>query len=79
MEEVGTILKAVKGTVVKSFRSNPWMDEGTKKAAIRKSKKITALVGFPDYIKNQVLGSSVAYPDPGSGIGCLFDPWIQNP
>ncbi len=58
VEEVGTILKAVKGTVVKSFRSNPWMDEGTKKAAIRKSKKITALVGFPDYIKNQVLGST---------------------
>jgi hypothetical protein len=41
------------------------MDEGTKKAAIRKSKKITALVGFPDYIKNQVLRSSVADPDPG--------------
>jgi hypothetical protein len=22
---------------------------------------------------------SVADPDPGSGIGCLFDPWIQDP
>ncbi len=23
--------------------------------------------------------SSVADPDPGSGIGCLFDPWIRDP
>jgi hypothetical protein len=22
--------------------------------------------------------SSVADPDPGSGIGCLFDPWIRD-
>ncbi len=22
---------------------------------------------------------SVADPDPGSGIGCLFDPWIRDP
>ncbi len=25
------------------------------------------------------LPSSVADPDPGSGIGCLFDPWIRDP
>jgi hypothetical protein len=24
-------------------------------------------------------GSSVADPDPGSGIGCFFDPWIRDP
>ncbi len=23
--------------------------------------------------------SSVADPDPGSGIRCLFDPWIRDP
>jgi hypothetical protein len=22
---------------------------------------------------------SVADPDPGSGIGCIFDPWIRDP
>jgi hypothetical protein len=25
------------------------------------------------------LNVSVADPDPGSGIGCLFDPWILDP
>ena len=25
------------------------------------------------------INSSVADPDPGSGIGCLFDPWIRDP
>jgi hypothetical protein len=25
------------------------------------------------------LNVSVADPDPGSGIGCLFDPWIRDP
>jgi hypothetical protein len=25
------------------------------------------------------VGSSVADRDPGSGIGCLFDPWIRDP
>ncbi len=25
------------------------------------------------------LYTSVADPDPGSGIGCLFDPWIRDP
>jgi hypothetical protein len=23
--------------------------------------------------------TSAADPDPGSGIGCLFDPWIRDP
>jgi hypothetical protein len=26
-----------------------------------------------------VLVGSVAVPDPGSGIRCLFDPWIRDP
>jgi hypothetical protein len=26
-----------------------------------------------------ILESSVADPDPGSGIGYLFDPWIRDP
>jgi hypothetical protein len=26
-----------------------------------------------------VLTPSVADPDPGSGIGCFFDPWIRDP
>jgi hypothetical protein len=26
-----------------------------------------------------LLSDSVADPDPGSGIGCLFDPWIRDP
>jgi hypothetical protein len=26
-----------------------------------------------------VLLTSVADPDPGSGIGCFFDPWIRDP
>lgn len=51
--EVEMILKAVKSTVVASFRDNPWMDEKTRKAAIRKSKKIKGLVGFPSYIMNE--------------------------
>ena len=25
------------------------------------------------------LSVSVADPDPGSGIGCFFDPWIRDP
>jgi hypothetical protein len=25
------------------------------------------------------VNGSVADPDPGSGIGCLFDPWIRDP
>jgi predicted metalloendopeptidase len=52
---VETILKRVKSTVVSNFRSNPWMDVETRQAAIRKSKKIKGLVGFPSYIKNEVL------------------------
>jgi hypothetical protein len=27
----------------------------------------------------QELRSSVAHTDPGSGIRCLFDPWIRDP
>jgi hypothetical protein len=27
----------------------------------------------------RTLKCSVADPDPGSGIGCLFDPWIRDP
>jgi hypothetical protein len=29
--------------------------------------------------KDPNLGDSVADPDPGSGIRCLFDPWIRDP
>ena len=48
------MVKRVKSTVVGNFRTNPWMDEKTRQAAIRKSKKIQGLVGFPSYIRNQV-------------------------
>jgi hypothetical protein len=30
-------------------------------------------------IITRYLISNVADPDPGSGIGCLFDPWIRDP
>jgi predicted metalloendopeptidase len=56
VKEVETILKKVKSTLVNNFRSNPWMDEKTRKAAIVKSKKIKGLIGFPSYIKNEVRG-----------------------
>ncbi len=26
-----------------------------------------------------IFWTSVADPDPGSGMGCLFDPWIRDP
>jgi hypothetical protein len=29
--------------------------------------------------KKSIDYTSVADPDPGSGIGCLFDPWIRDP
>jgi hypothetical protein len=29
-------------------------------------------------VPGPVVTSSVADPDPGSGIGCLFDPWIRD-
>jgi hypothetical protein len=32
-----------------------------------------------EYENCATLGRSVADPDPGSGIRCLFDPWIRDP
>ncbi len=29
------------------------------------------------YVRHTIQLNSVADPDPGSGIGCLFDPWIR--
>ncbi len=29
--------------------------------------------------KYRIPPTSVGDPDPGSGIGCLFDPWIRDP
>jgi hypothetical protein len=35
--------------------------------------------GPEDRFSRLIILASVADPDPGSGIGCLFDPWIRDP
>jgi hypothetical protein len=44
-----------------------------------KSEHFTGLKKGLVPLQSTGLHSSVADPDPGSGIGCLFDPWIRDP
>ncbi len=42
-------------------------------------RKIFANVQWKKAELSQYVYGSVADPDPGSGIRCLFDPWIRDP
>jgi hypothetical protein len=39
--------------------------------------KLDSIVN-PGLFESGIIFCSVADPDPGSGIGCFFDPWIRD-
>ena len=59
-------------------------DPGVKKAPnpgsrIRIRNTASVVLFLKHFFAYYLLFNSVADPDPGSGIWCLFDPWIRDP
>jgi len=52
VEHVEDILEKVHETVDNNLNSSSWMDKKTKKAALKKSKDIVGLVGYPDMLED---------------------------